>query len=390
MNIEKMAEYYYSVSHIPVGLCDGESLFSDFCVRSFQPNLAYHYIKPILFDNIGLNMDVTITKDNLICGYVREKRSRKILILGPVLEFPCARKMAYNFLDDLKQPRIRAEELLAYFEKIPTMPLTTFTRNLVFLNYVINEETPPEEYLGEKMTALLGEEREIKDRDRIVVHSPRSWDRQLEACVEFGKIDELSTLMSKMHTEGQMGLAADNSLRSIKNITISSIALLARAAARGGMDYEAALTLSDEYSLRVETMQNHNDVVALIYDAFYQYTSKVARIRSINSDSQLSRKIAGYVQEHIREPIRVNDIAKFLDYSESYMCRAFKKETGSTVSEYINDEKIEEAKLLLLSTNSTIIDLALTLGYSSQAYFTTLFKRRVGMTPVEYRDKRKI
>lgn len=385
MNIEKLAEYYFSISHIPVQLWEGNRLVAEFCVRSFQPNPAYHFVKQLLFDREPAGMDVTITRESLICGYVRERHSGKVLVLGPVLEFPCVRKTAYSLLSELSQSRQRAEELMHFFEKIPTMPLTTFTRNLVFLNFVINEESPPEAFWGEKLTTLLGKEQDIQDQDRTIIHSPRSWDRQLEACVEFGKIDELNTLMQKMTREGQMGIAAGDSLRSIKNVAISTIALLARAAYRGGMDYEAALTLSDEYAQKVEILQSHNEVFSLIYDVFYQYTSRVARIRSLKADSPLIRAVASYVQEHIREPIRVSSISEHLGYSESHLCRTFKKETGKTLSEYIHDEKMEEAKLLLSSTDKSIIDLALCLGYSSHAYFATLFKKRTGMTPGEFR-----
>lgn len=115
----------------------------------------------------------------------------------------------------------------------------------------------------------------------------------------------------------------------------------------------------------------------------------MARIRGLNTSSKLARRVAAYVQEHVYETLKVNDIADFTGNNVSYLCRTFKKDTGKTLNDYINEVKLEEAKKLLSSTEKSIVDIAVALGYSSQPYFTTLFKKRTGMTPVEYREKYK-
>lgn len=386
MDVVKVAKYFYGVSNIPVALYRGEEMVTEFSVRSFQPNVANYFARPILQDAAGQSMDVTITANFVLCGYVRDKLSGQRLVLGPVLEFPCLRKNAYRILDDMKEPHSRVEELMNFFEKIPTMPLTTFMKNVIFLNYIINEETPSENYVDQKLVTLLGKEQDADKRDKKIVHNTRAWDRQLEACVEFGRVEELEAFMNGIGREGKMGIAAKDSLRSFKNISIASVALVARAAARGGMDYEKALTLSDEYSLKIEPMQSYDEVQSVLLQAFVDYTSQVARIRGLNTSSKLARRVAAYVQEHVYETVKVNDIADFTGNNVSYLCRTFKKDTGKTLNDYINEVKLEEAKKLLSSTEKSIVDIAVALGYSSQPYFTTLFKKRTGMTPVEYRE----
>lgn len=163
---------------------------------------------------------------------------------------------------------------------------------------------------------------------------------------------------------------------------------MARAAARGGLDYEAALSLSDEYSQRIELPQSYDEVQTVLMQAFFEYTSQVAKIRRLNTSSRLAKKVAGYVQEHVYEPIKVSDIADQLGNNSSYLCRVFKKDTGKTLSDYINEVKLEEAKRLLSSTKKSVVEISAMLGYSSQAYFTTLFKKKTDMTPVEFREKK--
>lgn len=387
MDIIRLAKYFYGISNIPVALYRQDELLTEFSVRSFKPNVANYFARPILTEELDKSMDMTVTADFVLCGFVRDKSSGDVLVLGPVLEFPCLRKKAYRILEDMREPYNRVEELMRFLEKIPTMPLTTFMKNVIFLNYVINEETPAAGYQDEKLVSLLGKEREAEERDTKIVHNSREWDRQLEACVEFGRTDELETFLSGIGREGRMGIAAKDSLRSFKNISIASIALVARAAARGGMDYEAALTLSDEYSQKIELTQRYDEVRTILMQAFFEYTSQVEKIRGLGASSKLAKKVAGYVREHVYEPVKVNEIADFLGNNSSYLCRSFKKDTGKTLSDYINEVKLEEAKRLLSSTKKSIVEISAMLGYSSQAYFTTLFKKRTGMTPAEFREK---
>lgn len=385
MDVVRVAKYFYGISNIPVALYQGEELITEFSVRTFNPNVARYFAQPIMTEDSDMHMDVTITESFLMCGYVRDKISGQTLVLGPVMEFPCLRKNAYQILEKMKEANNRAEELMRYFEKIPTMPLTTFSKNIIFLNYILNEEVPTEKYGDEMMVTLLGQEQDVEKRDKKIVHNARSWDRQLEACVEYGKVDELEAFLTGTLREGQMGITAKDSLRSFKNVSISAIALVARAAARGGMDYEAALTLSDEYFQKVEILQSYDEVRTLLLKSFFDYTLQVAKVRGLNSSSKFARSVASYIQEHLHEPIKVTDIAEFMDNNLSYLCRVFKKDTGKTLSDYINEVKLEEAKRLLSSTQKSIVEIALSLGYSSQAYFATLFKKRINMTPAEYR-----
>lgn len=388
MDIVRMAKYFYGISNIPIALYREDELITEFSVRSFRPNIANYFAGPILQEEPKKSMDITITSNFVLCGFVRDRASGYTLVLGPVMEFPCLRKSAYRILGDMGEPHNRVEELMSFFEKIPTMPLTTFMKNVIFLNYIINEETPSAGYQDEKLVALLGKEKDVNERDTKIVHNSREWDRQLEACVEFGKVDELEAFLSGIGREGKMGIAAKDSLRSFKNISIASVALMARAAARGGIDYEAALSLSDEYSQRIELPQSYDEVQTVLMQAFFEYTSKVAKIRGLNTSSRLAQKVAGYVREHVYEPIKVSDIADHLGNNSSYLCRIFKKDTGKTLSDYINEVKLEEAKRLLSSTKKSVVEISAMLGYSSQAYFTTLFKKKTDMTPVEFREKK--
>lgn len=84
---------------------------------------------------------------------------------------------------------------------------------------------------------------------------------------------------------------------------------------------------------------------------------------------------------------RVEEIAKELDMSPRYLSDSLKAETGKTVIEHIHLYLIDEAKNLLLEPRNPVADTAYQLGFQNPQYFSTLFKKKVGLSPSAYRDQ---
>ena len=116
------------------------------------------------------------------------------------------------------------------------------------------------------------------------------------------------------------------------------------------------------------------------------FAQRTARIRGLGSTAPLARRINRVIMSHIYEKITPTDISNILGMNCSYLCRHFKQQTGKTISAYVNEIKINEAKSLLESTELSIVDISERLGYSSQNYFQTIFKEVSGMTPWAYRN----
>lgn len=387
MELERITEFVNEITNIPTAILGLEGIEVEFGIRLFQPSPATFFIQPILNRDTEQIVDVMLSHEQVMCGYVIDMKSRRALLLGPTMEHTCTRKNALNILKRMELPYKRTDELMSYFEKIPTMALTTFIRHLYFIHYIINDQLPPSEDWYVTLAEKLGQDRTATMQAEHLVHNSREWDRCLEACIEYGKLEELEEFMRNIRSQGRMGMVANDSLRSMKNIAISSITLISRAASRGGMEYEAALTLSDEYIRRVEALNSFSEVQHLLVQSFFDFTKIVSQIHELKSRSKLVYAVVSYVRKNIDKPIQVSEIAKELGHNASYLCRTFKRETGKTLKEYINEMKLEEAKFLLRSTRQPIVNIALELGYSSQAYFTTLFRNYTGNTPVEFREK---
>lgn len=86
------------------------------------------------------------------------------------------------------------------------------------------------------------------------------------------------------------------------------------------------------------------------------------------------------------EALSIRDISEHVDLSGSYICTLFKNATGSTLNQYISDYRIERAKELLKNPRNKISDISYAVGYSDGNYFGKAFKKRVGLSPSEYRE----
>ncbi|GFR37133.1 putative HTH-type transcriptional regulator YdeC [Insulibacter thermoxylanivorax] len=97
------------------------------------------------------------------------------------------------------------------------------------------------------------------------------------------------------------------------------------------------------------------------------------------------KQVLSYIHRHYQEPIRIKDLAEELNMSEEHFCRFFKKMMKRSAVSYINEYRMQQAKMLLTETDSKILDVALQVGFDNLSYFITVFKQHHGITPSQYR-----
>jgi AraC family transcriptional regulator len=96
-------------------------------------------------------------------------------------------------------------------------------------------------------------------------------------------------------------------------------------------------------------------------------------------------RIATLLEENLAQEFNLSRLAKEAGLSESHFCRAFKKSTGFSPSQYFIRLRMEKARRLLRETSRTVIEIGMEVGYSSPSHFAQIFRREVGVTPREYR-----
>ncbi len=92
------------------------------------------------------------------------------------------------------------------------------------------------------------------------------------------------------------------------------------------------------------------------------------------------------MNEHLTEPLTLDDLAARASLSPYYFTRLFKKETGFTPHEYLIAMRINSAKFLLKTTSASIKEICFLTGFASESSFCTTFKKWVNATPSSYRE----
>ncbi len=381
-----MALSLANLSSIPVRLYRNGKFAGLYHSSKFKPDLAL-LEEPSIFKSTT-SVSYYMTEEFLLYGLFRVRDSDISMVLGPVPQLPVDKARSGRILLSVGEAPSRAPELLQYLRSIPSYPLRNFLQILCTFAYFLN---------GEKLTVgdiLAGglalppvelPASPAPETESVTGHNTYDFEQSLLACIEYGKVEELEQLF-RLPATGRAGTMAQDTIRQQKNLLIVTATLASRAAIRGGMDVETAFALSDLYIQKAELMSSYESLTGLSAQMTLDYARKVADLRCGEHSRKLIRSARQYILHHINEKITTGQLAEALGRNRTYLCSFFKEETGLSVNAYITRIKMDEAKRLLRFSKKSLRSIAEQLGFSSQSYFQNVFKKEVGVTPLEYRS----
>ena len=220
---------------------------------------------------------------------------------------------------------------------------------------------------------------------RQMVRQSYAWEQLVASYIEDGRPDVLRELFSAP-PRVEAGRMAQDGLRQVRNMGICTAALAARAAIRGGLDPQDAFLTSDLYIQKLELISDPAAIERLAQEMMIDYARRVERLQGPGTgQDRFYRLCAQYVSRNIFTTIRAERMAEELGYTRAYLCTRFKQEAGISLTRYVQQEKVAEAKRLLRFTDQELGEIAALLGFSSQSHFQTVFKQIAGETPMAYR-----
>ncbi len=120
----------------------------------------------------------------------------------------------------------------------------------------------------------------------------------------------------------------------------------------------------------------------------FTYLPQFERIRSVQQHDIIEKSIL-YMHDHIEETINLGEIADYCGYSVSHFSMIFKKKTSRSPIEYFSNLKIQRASQMLDFTDMPVNEIADKLKFEDPFYFSRVFKKLMGLSPTEYRRKKK-
>lgn len=195
------------------------------------------------------------------------------------------------------------------------------------------------------------------------------------------KVDTITTALTSQFTEPR----STDFLRNEKNYSIVFNTLLRKAAEQGLVHPYYIDKISSEFGHKIENCLSVSACRKLQNEMLRKYCLLVKN-HSLKGYSPLIQRVIMYVASDLTADLTLSSISEILKTNPSYLSSQFKKETGTTLTDYVNKKRIEHALLLLNSTSMQIQTIAQYCGIPDVNYFTKLFKKYVNKTPKEYRS----
>jgi AraC-like DNA-binding protein len=148
---------------------------------------------------------------------------------------------------------------------------------------------------------------------------------------------------------------------------------------------EQLLMVGDKYIRLVDRAKSVPEVMDLMFESLETIT-RIVKKYSTQQHSKPVRQVLQYIQSNMTQKITLSQLSELTGLSSSYLSRLLKKETGMSLPEIINSQRIEESKYLLLNTDFSILEITERVGFHYQNHFTLTFKKLTGMTPTAFRQ----
>lgn len=185
---------------------------------------------------------------------------------------------------------------------------------------------------------------------------------------------------------GHILFATGRNFELVKARIFELLVLIGRAAVESGVDPDRTLHINREFISLMPHLNNVEELCAWLSKITNEYIDSIFGFIDAKHSNAIHRCIQ-YIGAHFSEKISLEEMARMVYFSPSYLSRVFKEETGSSFNGYLNNIRIEKSKELLRKTNMHLSDIAQTVGFVDQSYFTKVFKKITGIAPNKYRDK---
>ena len=318
----------------------------------------------------------------MVCFDRKEKTS---YVLGPFLSSELSYSVTDEVLRGFDIPLRYKHHLIDYLRALPVVNYNSVFSYGIMLHYHLNNEKVEHkdiEIISSKYTT--DSKTPVAKRDRL-----KTWkaEQMLMKTIEEGNINFRAALANAQKLSYGMRINTGDPLRQMKNSLLTFVTLSVRAGIRGGLTPEIAYSMGDMYSEKVEKANSMGDLSDIGQDMLTDFIRKVHAAKQNETYSIEIQTTIDYINIHIEEKLELSELASNIGYSQYYLSRKFKNETGVSINQYIREKKLALAKTLLKTSDLSVKEISEKLCYSSETYFSTLFSKTEGICPSEYRDK---
>ena len=335
--------------------------------------------------------------DVLLCRYIflelPPTDRRAVLLVGPYMTAELSHQQILEQGERMGLSPKQTGQLEQYYATLPAIreehPI--FAMVNTFAEHLWGRDRMESADISREHTAafMTGLPRVPEDSTSEALNVSRMEDRyrfenELMTVVSQGNLHKAELMMANFSPLAFETRTPDP-LRNIKNYCIIMNTLLRKAAEKGGVHPVHLDTVSSDFARRVELIHSLSKIPDFMREMLTAYCNLV-RHHSMKNYSPLVQKTILHIESDLAGDLGLSRLAQLGSVSPAYLSGLFKKETGQTLTAYVNAKRIHHAKHLLRTTGLQVQTVAQHCGILDLHYFCRLFKQTTGKTPTAYRS----
>ena len=366
----------------------------------FGLNDLYKVAADLMQVQLTPNTIYSISDDFLSNYFMMElpnENERCFLVIGPYTEHNFTQTELILLTERYNVPNNIKESMLQYYMTIPFIAdsshirivLTSFYESIwgnqqscllkeVRHDFIEQYETDPPAVLLENISEATDFSFKMK-----LIEERYQIESSLIKYIAQGNYDKAISILTGLNT-AFMENRAETRLRDFKNYCIV-LNTLARKGAEAGLVHPIHIDkISSHFARKIETITSLEHGKTLFIEIVRKYCLLVKN-HSLKNYSLLVQKVVTRIDSDLNADQSLSTHAELLNVHPSYLSTLFRKETGMTLTEYVNQKRVEYGIFLLNTTDMQIQSVAQQCGISDINYFTRIFKKQIGKTPSEYK-----
>lgn len=202
--------------------------------------------------------------------------------------------------------------------------------------------------------------------------------------VRMGDREKIQDILPILFTDIEILSSHDGVL--VRSALLDFMAVTMRAVIEAGADCEAVQPGMNRYRKIIQQRYHVEEMMEVTYQMLNQWFDSIYLLGS-NEHISVLKSVKDYIDENFDKKLSLDDISASVFLSKSYLCTLFRQKMNSTINDYILRVRVEKSIELMKNRELSINSIMKQCGFESQSYYTKVFRRLIGVTPGQYRNK---
>lgn len=317
-----------------------------------------------------------------------QKQAAYTIIIGPYFD---KTPNLYSLSKEYRLTSPQSEDLMLISDKVYVLTAeqaSSYASILQQIPHMLEEEITPVVIVSDKNNRPIHNKVNHfnVDEEVEIVKLRYKTEKEFMHAVERGdKKTALQLINSKNMLFSFSERFPNQPLRRLKNVAIILNTLLRTSARNSQVPAIIIHRISEKYAYEIENA-NQLEVLHQLEDRMIEEYCDLIISNSLSSYTNMTQRVIEHLLSFYNKQINKEELAAQLSTHPSHLSRKFKDETKMTLTAFQQMLRMRQAKHLLKTENLSVEEIAWTIGYDDPSYFARVFKKETGSTPSQYRD----